>query len=424
MPLAEALSDGPLSVFHPRFAVGLGRNSTILNRLLSLNLIASRSFSLTWGWFGASASTQADGTFIFGGYDKSRIRGPGFTHPLRVPSRDCPTGMLVTISDLTLNFPNGSSARLFPESRSAAIQSCIIPDYPAFMTIPVDPYFNSFINLTGTNVTTASTGGLNIGTLVYKVDSGEVPFAGDISVTLQSGLTVRLPSHQLVIPERTIQPNTGRVVINGRLPNLVLNPASRPDLSKLGQMFLSVAYLLVNHDADTFTLWEAEDPTVLKEKKVVGVDGRGGEVSSAVCQGQPDSNNTEGSGTNITRNSSVSTGVVVGSVFASLAGVGILAGGIWWFLKWRKRKAIAEMAAGEDVYGNYLGRDALHGAKPELPAYPTYAEMAAGMGQNNRDGYYKPELESTGTPVSPEGVAVEKDGREYPRRVVGHELPG
>lgn len=425
MPLAEALRDGPLSVYHPRFAVGLGRNSTMLNRLVSQDLIKSRSWSMFWGWFGATAQTQRDGTFIFGGYDKARVKGPGFTHALRAPTDDCPTGMLVTISDLTLHFPNGSAARLLPESRSAAIQSCIVPDYPAFMTIPVDPYFNSFVNLTGTNVTTASTGGLNIGTLVYKLDQGEIPYPGDLAVTLQSGLTVRLPNHQLVVPERTIQPNTGRVVVNGRLPNLVLNPAARPDLSQLGQMFLSAAYLLVNHDADTFTLWEAADPTSVGREEIVGVDGRGGEISSAggACRGEGGLSSGNGSGGS---NSSVSAGVIAGSVLASLVGVGVMAGGVWFFLRRRRRRRVSEMDSGRE-YGDGSGLGALHGGRPELPGYATYAEMAAGLGVNNRDGYYKPELESTGTPVSPETViGVEKDGRGYPQRAElgGHELPG
>ena len=57
-----------------------------------------------------------------------------------------------------------------------------------------------------------------------------------------------------MVPERTTQPNTCWAVVNGQLPNLVLNPAARPDLSQLGQMFLSAAHLLANHDADTFAL--------------------------------------------------------------------------------------------------------------------------------------------------------------------------
>lgn len=40
--LNEAISDKPLSVYHTQFTLGLGRNSTILNRLVLQNIIKSR----------------------------------------------------------------------------------------------------------------------------------------------------------------------------------------------------------------------------------------------------------------------------------------------------------------------------------------------------------------------------------------------
>ncbi|KAH8647520.1 aspartic peptidase domain-containing protein [Ilyonectria robusta] len=381
MPIATAISDGPISVFHPRFAIGLGKNSTMLNRLLSKGLIKSRTWSMFWGLFGAEAENQMDGSFIFGGYDTAKVKGRGFKHTMREPFDDCPTGMMVTISDVSVEFPNGSISTLFPESRSAAMMACILPDYPTILQLPLDPYFNTFKDLTGTNVTTASTGGTNMNSMVYKTSEGEEPFKGDLTITLQSGLTVRFPSHQLVVPERTIQQNTGKVAVDGSNANLLLTPDVNPSLSKLGQMFLSSAYLMVNEDADEFTLWEANPTT---DENIVALDENGVKITES-CEGAPEEESeTPG----------LSTGAIAGIVLGVIAGVVLVMSGIVLFLRRRRRLNQPSMAAvsiSRPLSGGRDGRQIYH--KSELAAEGGSAELAGS--EYDRDGYRKPELENT-----------------------------
>lgn len=152
-----SLQDYPIGIprmdwggsFHAPSALGLGSNSSILNSLKNSGLIASRTWSMYWGLEGGSSSVQMDGSFVFGGFDRAKVDGDNFTQPLGNNPDACPSGMLVTISDLRLNFPNGTAPSLF-QKRSDAMSACIVPDFPGLMTVPWDPYWSLFDNITGT----------------------------------------------------------------------------------------------------------------------------------------------------------------------------------------------------------------------------------------------------------------------------------
>jgi hypothetical protein len=66
--------------------------------------------------------------------------------------------MLVTISDMVLNFAKGTSASLFNDIQSSAMSACIVPDYPVLMTIPREPWFEVFETLTGQTISDRSFG--------------------------------------------------------------------------------------------------------------------------------------------------------------------------------------------------------------------------------------------------------------------------
>jgi hypothetical protein len=86
---------------------------------------------------------------VLGGLDKSLIADPNdnFTAPLFQGSR-CGTGMLVTISDILLNWPNGTDMSIFMGSQSAAIQACISPSFAGLMSLPLS-YYDNFRSLAG-----------------------------------------------------------------------------------------------------------------------------------------------------------------------------------------------------------------------------------------------------------------------------------
>ena len=57
------------------------------------------------------------------------------------------------MSDLVLNFPNGTDASIFPRSKSSAVSMCITPSLPALMRLPLEPYVETLLGLTNTSST-------------------------------------------------------------------------------------------------------------------------------------------------------------------------------------------------------------------------------------------------------------------------------
>jgi hypothetical protein len=88
-----------------------------------------------------------DGSVVFGGYDRAKTSGTRYTQNLVLPQVNCLSGMRVTISDLRLDFPNGTVTSILGHKQ---INACLQPDYPVLMTIPADPYYDTFESLTHT----------------------------------------------------------------------------------------------------------------------------------------------------------------------------------------------------------------------------------------------------------------------------------
>lgn len=132
--------DATVDDYLAQHILGLGPNSTILSTLKQAEIIASRSWSMYWGYSGAP-ETQSDGIFVFGGYDSTKVTGQNYSFPLIYDS-NCPSGMVVLIADVSLTFPNGTTASLF-QSAASSLRACIMPSYPDLMTLPRNPYYNN-----------------------------------------------------------------------------------------------------------------------------------------------------------------------------------------------------------------------------------------------------------------------------------------
>jgi len=158
--------------YHPQTAIGLGPNSTVLAALKKSGRIAANAYSFFWGRTGANSNAQWDGNFVFGGYDRAKTTGQKFTSPLTYSNQACSSGMIVTIVDMELNFPNGTSASMFPAAKTTAMSACIFPDFPALMTLPLDPYFDNFQTLTNTSISNRTLG-QNFFNMIY--DGNSVP---------------------------------------------------------------------------------------------------------------------------------------------------------------------------------------------------------------------------------------------------------
>ncbi|PQE19414.1 Peptidase aspartic protein [Rutstroemia sp. NJR-2017a BBW] len=346
-PIGIARADWGEQGYYPQTAMGLGSNSTILNALSASGQIASRTWSMFWGRVGATSATQMDGSFVFGGYDRAKVSGQNHTQSLSTSKQSCPTGMLVTITDMTLNFSNGTDISLFDGAESTAISACLVPSYPVLMTIPLKPYFGNFESDTNQSMSLRTFGLYYYGLLYDGNMPGSGPYTGDLTIELDSGFSARIPNDQLVVPNLTIDEETGALIADGSTPELVLNAIQEinaNDLPQLGRQFLTAAYLMLNQEAQEFTLWQA-NPT--ENEDLVAVDSQNNAIqrfcsppsqvsndsSSTNNLGPASSNSKSTSSTNSapgTQAKRISTGALAGIAVGCIAALGILVGIFFW----------------------------------------------------------------------------------------------
>jgi hypothetical protein len=181
-PMGIAQEDWGEQGYHPQMAIGLGSNSTILNALKAAGKIASRSWSMFYGRIGGTSSTQLDGNFVFGGYDRAKVTGQNYTSYLtNSQTTTCTTRMIVSITDLVLNFPNGTNYSLMGGIAANAISACLVPDYPVLMTLPLDPYFYDFQSATSEDISDRSFGLYYYGMLYEAGEATYVPLLTPLS---------------------------------------------------------------------------------------------------------------------------------------------------------------------------------------------------------------------------------------------------
>ncbi|KAJ9668447.1 hypothetical protein H2201_001495 [Coniosporium apollinis] len=205
---ADAANEG--NGYDYQASLGVGRNSTVLSMLRRAGHIGSRTWGLWHGLAGATKGAQMDGSLVLGGYDAAKIKSKQNHTGKYTEPAICESGMTVKIRDLVLNFPNGSNSNLLdPILGSSLIQACICPQCQNLMSIPFEPYYERFEMWTETSSINRS-GGINFFTMMYPADQ---VYQGDLTITLDSGLSVRVPNSQLVLPDLTLS-NSGQIVAN------------------------------------------------------------------------------------------------------------------------------------------------------------------------------------------------------------------
>ncbi|WEW57011.1 hypothetical protein PRK78_002470 [Emydomyces testavorans] len=336
-PIGIALNDWDPEGTYNQASVGLGMNSTLLTALKSAGLIASHSWGMFWGRTGATKNTQLDGNLVLGGYDSAKVSGQNYTYRLNDSNAECPTSMLVTISDIILNVADGSTQSLFNGTNTRALPACIKPDGPLLMTLPDKPFFRKFENLTGAAFDYFTSGIYTSGPIFAE----ESPiYSGDITVKLDSGLSVRIPNDQLVVPHRFINSTNGTLVTSGDTELLigVLQDHTANDLPYLGRQFLSSAYVFLNQDSKEFTLWAA-NPTPKEE--LVAVDSKNKVITDSCTEDsrppmQPPTPEPS---------SGHYVGAIVGIVVGSIAAVAVVAVLIFYLVSVRRRRKTVVAAA-------------------------------------------------------------------------------
>lgn len=208
-------------------------------------------------------------------------------------------------------------------------------------------------------------------------------FDGDITFYLNSGLEIRVPNDQFIVPFVDIDRNGSRIIKQDTRELLMNGLGDQP--ATLGRYFFTSAYLMVNHDAGTFTLWQA-NPT--KKGYLVRVfdEETASQCSNASGVVQPSASSTSTSVPAASQGASepVSkgpSGVVIGGAIAGVvAGMAIIAFGVFYFIRRKRRQAqnIGTSTDHQDVKPpEYKARYQPHEVYGSLP---TVAEV---QGQNH-----------------------------------------
>jgi hypothetical protein len=333
--------------------IGLGFNSTLLAALKQTGRIASRTWSYWYGYVGGEVSAQMDGQLVLGGYDSKKIK-PERKHVGQIAYTDqCYTGMTVTVSKMFLNFPNGSSPNIMDTAEaggSGLMTACLCPTCTLFMALPLDPYFARYEKWTG-SVNVGRSTGINFWTMLYESDD---VFQGDVTIELDSGLQVRVPNSQFVLPDMSIDKQTGEVEMNTTVRDVVfysLQDSMRNLMPGLGRYFLTSSYLMVNHEENSFTLWEANPTTA--EALVPIIDERTQIACTKNSPQTPDPSPTSNTkGPEATLNAlSISKGVIVTIVLASVITIGLIVAAIFFVRRRLVHKGLRAASSTENEVG-------------------------------------------------------------------------
>ena len=235
-------------------------------------------------------------------------------------------------------------------------------------------------------------------------------YQGDITVGLDQGLKVTIPNELLVVPDAYVAPS-GQVETNTSASALLIAPTleeNTVDVPILGRPFFSAAYLMVDLDAQTFTLWQAN---ATSDERLVTV---GGACLDAPKVNDAPTNTTKGpaattSATSLATSTSSeppnaskspSAGVIAGIAVGAAVGLGVLAA-ILAFSLLRKRRRDALARSQVDAMYNKYGHESDHsynknGFSSPLQRYP--GEMAAAQDQSYELLAHDRPLEAPGKP--------------------------
>ena len=89
-------------------------------------------------------------------------------------------------------------------------------------------------------------------------------YDGDLTVTVYPNLKIRIPNHQLVIPDYDVDSQGNTVEKNSSNRNVLLyslQDINKNDMPLFGGPFLSAAYFFVNYDQNEFSLWQSKATT-------------------------------------------------------------------------------------------------------------------------------------------------------------------
>jgi hypothetical protein len=218
--------------------VGIGTSSTVLQSLVTKDLIAGRTYSLYLGQGYDRAGGAVNGSNTFGGYDSGRFTGEVHQYQMKT-SNSSP--FTVRVKDVFITMPDSERVSLFDTARFPTKDGASAPgpfeaqlstdQFPLSLPYSVTQNFISHLDATEDN-----TWGDNS----FKLKN---PFSGSLSIVLDDGFTVTLPQ-EIVSNASNITP---------------IQKRSKDDESPflLSAAFLSQIYLMADFDTYSFFLAEA-----------------------------------------------------------------------------------------------------------------------------------------------------------------------
>lgn len=293
-----------------------------------------------------------DGSLVLGGYDEAKVKSDKNHTGSIAAATICPSGMTVTINSIVLNFPNGSNPNLLdPVFGSSFLQACICLQCSMVMSMPLDPYYERFETWSSTQSTDRSLG-INFFNMMYPANN---VYQGDLTITLDSGFSVRIPNSQLVLPDQKIS-DAGSIVSNTSVRDVnlySLQDVNKNDLPRLGYFFFTSTYLMVDHDAATFTIWEANPTTDTKFIAITANDtadacpaptAATGPAATTSRPTTTPSAQVQEAGEQASLSKGAIGGIVAGGIVASAAmGLSL----IWLLRRWKKSQSQAEISTME-----------------------------------------------------------------------------
>lgn len=183
-------------------AMGMGSNSTVLNKLVETGQTASRVWSIFWGrmW----NDNPVDGSLVLGGYDSMKVIGQNYTQKLDYSTTTgCWTGMKITITEIDVVDRTGTTTSILPSRMT--VDTCIVPQRQLLLEAPV-AIRDRFENVTNTKNIGPSFG-LHWSAALYDAKTA---YTGDMVITFSSGLQVTVPNDQFMVPFVTIDRNGSR----------------------------------------------------------------------------------------------------------------------------------------------------------------------------------------------------------------------
>lgn len=151
-----------------------------------------------------------------------------------------------------------------------------------------------------------------------------------MTVSLSTGLDIRIPNNQYLVPYVDIDRNGSRTIDTSRRELLINGVSDQP--ATLGRYFLTAAYLMIDLDSDTFTLWQA-NPT--RDSKLVSIAvNRATESQCVNDTSVPPSNGAASDLPQVPQQASVlSGGSIAGIVVGVLAALAFLGLGVFFYLR-------------------------------------------------------------------------------------------